>query len=214
VGIVGDHKNRGLESTPEPGIYLPHVEIHTGSPYLARGMAVAVRTSGDPLVLAAAARQAVWSLDPQLPIGRLQTMDQVMASTAAQPRFTLLLLTAFAAVGMALGAVGIYGVVSFTAARRTREIGIRMALGARADDVVRLVMGHGLALAVAGLALGLLGAWWMSRTLMASLLFEVKPQDPATLAAASLLVLAITALASLLPARRATQVDPVLALRE
>jgi putative ABC transport system permease protein len=214
VGIVGDYKNRGLESPPRPGIYLPQTEIRTGSPFLPREMAVTVRTAGDPLALAAAAREAVWALDPQLPVGRLRTMETVLADTVAQPRFTLLLLVAFAAVGLALGAVGIYGVVSFTAARRTREIGIRMALGARADDVVRLVMGRGLALAVAGLGLGLLGAWWMSRTLMATLLFEVQPQDPATLVAVSLLVVAMTALASLLPARRATRVDPVLALRE
>ena len=213
VGVVGDHLNRGPGVPPRPGIYLPHIEVQTGGPWLDRDLGIAIRTSGDPLALAAAARQRVWTIDPDLPINGLQTMETAVAGIVSQPRFTLLLLAAFAAVGLLLGAVGVYGVVAYSVAQRTREFGIRLALGAARGEVLRLVVRSSMARVGAGVVLGLLLAFWAARALMATLLFEVTPHDPATLVAVGLLVLTVGLIASCMPAYRATRVDPITALR-
>jgi ABC-type antimicrobial peptide transport system permease subunit len=173
---------------------------------------IAVHTDGDPLSVASAVREAVWSVDRSVPVSDLQPMRTLMGATLARPRLLLTLLAAFAASGLALGAIGVYGVVAFAVARRRREIGIRMALGADRASVVRLMLGESAVYGGAGLAAGTLLALWSSRMLR-GLLFEVPPTDVATYASLALGVAALVALASYAPARRAASVNPADALR-
>jgi ABC-type antimicrobial peptide transport system permease subunit len=178
----------------------------------ARSMEVALRTTGDPLALSNAAREAVWSLDRDLPIPRIQTMEQNLSTRVAQRRLNMLLLGLFASLALVLAAVGIYGVVSYAVTQRTNEIGIRVALGAQASDVLRLVIGGGMKLALAGVVIGLVMTFVLTR-LMASLLFGVSATDPVTFAAIAALLFGVALVACLIPARRATKVDPMVALR-
>jgi putative ABC transport system permease protein len=171
-----------------------------------------VRTGGDPAALVPAVKNAVWSFDRNLPISDVQTMDSVVRLVNQQPRFELLLLAAFAAIALLLAAVGIYGVMSYSVSRRTHEIGIRMSLGASRANVVGLVVTQGMKLALAGAAAGVLGALLLSR-LMTKLLYGVRPTDPLTFVTVSLGLVAIAFAASYIPARRATRIDPVTALR-
>jgi putative ABC transport system permease protein len=206
VGVVGDIPHRSLESEPQPDWYRPQAQAPT------RRMHVFLRTTGDPLSLAAAARSEVLALDRDLPVVNLETLDQTVAETLAPRRFNVLLAALFAVVALALSASGIYSVTSYTVTERTREIGIRMALGAEARDVLRMVIRQGMLLASLGVIFGLGAAFALAR-LMASLLYGIGPSDPATYGGIVMLLLLIGLVACYLPARRATRVDPLVALR-
>jgi ABC-type antimicrobial peptide transport system permease subunit len=171
-----------------------------------------LRTRGDAEDAVAGLRAAVRALDPSLPLSRVRVMEDVVRASLARPRLTAALMTVFSAAAAALAAVGLYGVLSYAVARRSREFGVRMALGAERDDVIGLVARRGLGLAVLGLAVGLAGAFAASRA-VESLLFGVEPHDPWSFATSAALLLAVAALASLVPAWRATRVHPVEALR-
>jgi putative ABC transport system permease protein len=206
VGVVGDIPHRSLESEPQPDWYRPQAQAPT------RRMHVFLRTTGDPLNLAAAARGEVLALDRDLPLVNLETLDQTVAETLAPRRFNVLLAALFAVVALALSASGIYSVTSYTVTERTREIGIRLALGAEARDVRRMVIRQGMTVAALGVILGLGAAFVLAR-LMASLLYGIGSSDPATYGGIALLLLLIALAACYLPARRATRVDPLIALR-
>jgi putative ABC transport system permease protein len=207
VGVVGNVKRDGLAVVSRPEMYVPFAQEPWWAGY------VTVRTSGDPASLAPAVRAHVRALDATLPIEEAQPMTRTVYDSAAQPRFRTTLLAAFGAAALLLAALGLYGVVSYGVGRRTRELGIRVALGAQRGDVLRMILGEGLLLAGIGLAVGLAGALVLTRYL-SSLLFEVGRLDPATYAAVAATLLGASLLAGLLPARRATRVDPVTALRQ
>jgi putative ABC transport system permease protein len=209
VGVVGDVKYSGLEAAPEPSYYMPYRQ----NPW--RGQAVVVRATtppGDPRALMGAIRGVVSSLDKDVPIARVRTMDELMTASVAPPRFRTVLVTAFALVGLLLAAIGIYGVMAYAVAERTHELGVRIALGADRASVLRLVLGEAIALAAIGITIGLAGAFAATR-LIQSLLFGITSTDAITFTGISAL-LAVTALvASYVPARRAMRVDPMIALR-
>jgi predicted permease len=206
VGVVGDSKFRALTEDDAPILYAPLAQNHE------TGMVLYVRTSGDPAALAGAVRREVRSLEPNLALPDLRTLEQTLASSLYAPRMGAALLAAFAVLALLLAAVGVYGVTSFGVAQRTREIGVRMALGARAPDVVRLVLGDGMRLVAIGLALGLALALGAGRS-VETLLYGVRGRDALTFCVVSV-VLAVVALAAcLVPARRATKMDPLTALR-
>jgi len=206
VGVVDDVRYSGLDDPSESAIYTPFAQ----TPFL--WTYVMVRTQGPPMALAGAIRQAVSGVDPTLEAAALKPMTDVMAETVSQPRFNVVLLSAFAGLALLLAAVGIYGVISYSVVQRTKEIGIRMALGADRGDVVRLVTGEGLRLGAMGVVAGLLGAAASARVL-ASLLFEVRPTDAMTYASAAAFLIVVALAASAVPAWRATLVAPVSALR-
>jgi ABC-type antimicrobial peptide transport system permease subunit len=199
-------RTQSLDKPPAPEFYT----LVTGTNMPA--LMVAVRTEGDPLSIASAVREAVWSIDRGVPVADLQPMRTLVGATLARPRLLLTLLGAFAATGLALGAIGIYGVVAFAVARRRREIGIRMALGANRAAVVRLMLGESAGYAAAGLAAGL-GLALASSRMMRGLLFEVPATDALTYATLAAAVGVLVALASYGPARRAATVNPAEALR-
>jgi putative ABC transport system permease protein len=174
---------------------------------------VVARTKGDPLVMAGPIRQAIWSVDPQQPVWRVRSMEALLASVRGPARAVTILIAAFALVALLLAAVGIYGVMTYLVTLRTREIGIRMALGASARTVVGMVVARGMVLALVAIALGVAGAAALTRTL-GTLLFGVGPLDPLTFVAAACVLGAVALLASYLPARRAARVDPVVALAD
>jgi putative ABC transport system permease protein len=206
VGVVSDVRRGALDKEPYPQLY-----AHA-SQFPVRGMTLVTRTSGDPRALVPALRHELAALDRDLPLYEPRTMEQVLSDSISRRRFQMLLIAAFAGVGLLLAAVGIYGVISYTVAQRTHEIGVRVALGARAPDILRLVVGQGLGLTLAGVGLGLAAAFGLTRV-MTSLLFGVSAADPLTYACVSLALLAVALLACLVPARRATKVDPMVALR-
>jgi ABC-type lipoprotein release transport system permease subunit len=176
------------------------------------GMSLVVRTRHDPLALLPALREQVRALDPLLPVSDVRTYRQITAAALAQPRFTTALLVVFAGLALLLAALGLYGVISFVAGRRTNEMGIRMALGARRSEIARLVVGEGLALALVGIGSGVLGALWLTRYLT-GMLYGVRAADPLTFVAVPAVLLVVAAIAAYLPARRAARVSPVSALR-
>jgi putative ABC transport system permease protein len=206
VGVVRDVKTERLESGAAPMLYRPVMQVSN------LNLTLVARASGDPALLAEAIRREVRAVDPNEPVFRVRTMDEVVSAALAERRFTMLLLALFAATALALSAIGIYGVMAYFVTQRTHEIGIRMALGASPRAVLGLVLGQGAKLAAAGVAAGLLGAMALTRAI-ATLLFGVSPRDPATLVAFSLVLSAIALLACYIPARRATRVDPIRALR-
>ncbi len=207
VGVVADVKYNGLTADVQPAIYLSAAQAPNW------GMSVILKTAaGDPLSLTAAVRQELHALDPALPVADVMTLDQRMWSATSQPRFRTSLVTFFALIALILACLGIYAVISYSVAQRTHEIGIRMALGAQRRDVLKLVIKQGLALATVGVAVGLFASYLLTRWL-ATLLFGVKPTDPATFVVSALLLGSTALLASFLPARRATKVDPLVALR-
>ena len=206
VGVAGDILHDGLDARPEAIIYWPHARM----PY--NFMTMAVRTPGDPMRLAPAVIREIHSMDADQPIAEVRPMNDVVAESVARQRFNMTLLGIFASVALALAAVGIYGVMSYSVTQRTQEIGIRMALGARRADVVRMVVGHGVGLAIAGIGIGLAFAFALTRV-MNTLLFGVTATDPLTYAGLSALLLFVTAVACYVPARRATRIDPTVALR-
>jgi putative ABC transport system permease protein len=173
---------------------------------------VVIRTSVDPVSVAAAVRSQVWSIDKEQPISDIKTMDQVLSQSVAQRRFNMLLLGGFAGVALLLTAVGIYGLISYSVTQRTREIGLRMALGARRQDILKLVMARGLLLVLLGVGIGIAGAFALTRV-MESLLFGVGARDPLTFAVIPLVMVGVALGACFIPARRATKVDPGVALR-
>jgi putative ABC transport system permease protein len=206
VGVVRDTAVTRLEAEPQPVFYVSALQQPIGDASLV------LRGIGDPRLLAEGMRRELAALDPQLALHRVRPMSELVSASVAQRRFQALLLAAFAAVGLALAAGGLYGVIAFSVSQRTREIGIRMALGAPARGVLRLVIGQGLALVAIGVTIGLAAAFVFSRVL-AGLLFRVTTTDPATFALVPALLLLTALVASYLPARRATRVDPLAALR-
>ena len=212
VGIVNDVRAGSLREPAIPEFYVPLAQFTPFARWTMRSMTLVLRTDGDPALLAAPARRALAAVDPGLAASDVRTMRQVIDRSVAQPRFTALLLSAFGTAALLLATVGVYGVMSYGVAQRTREFGIRVALGARASDVVRLVVGQGLVLAVIGVAVGVIGALAATRALR-SLLYGVSPTDPVTFFAIGLLLLGVVALACVIPARRATRADPTAALR-
>jgi predicted permease len=206
VGVVGRVKQYALDADDRIALYLS--QSQNGS----RAMYVAVRSAADPGALAAAVRREIRGLDPDLPVYHLRTMDAIVGESLAHRRFLTVLLSAFAVLALALAAIGIYGVMAYLVAQGMREIGIRMALGATAPGIVRLVMTRALSIAGAGVAGGLVGAFALTRFLR-SLLFGVAAADGITLTAVVLVLAAIAVLASLIPARRAARVDPMTSLR-
>ncbi len=206
VGVVRDVHYRGLDDGPSSLVYIPHRQDAWGS------LTMVVRTAGEPAAMASAVRQAFRAVDKDSPISNVQTLQKVWTDSTARQRFGTWLLGLFAALALCLAGIGIYGVMSYAVAQRTHEIGIRMALGARGADVLKLVLRHGMILALPGIALGLLAAFALTR-LMKSLLFNVSATDPLTFVAIALLLAVVALLACYLPARRATKVDPLDALR-
>jgi putative ABC transport system permease protein len=176
-------------------------------------MTFVIRTKGDASTVAAAARGVIQSMDPQQPVADVQTMASLLSKSVARARFNTLLLAIFAGVALLLAAVGIYGVMAFSVEQRTHEIGVRMALGARRGDVVALVLRQGMTLAVAGVGVGLVGSFLLTRFLK-TLLFNVEATDPLIFTGLALALIAVSALACYIPARRATRVDPMTALRQ
>jgi len=215
VGVARNAARHDWAAAPASEMYLPLLQSSdylegVGGPF--SYLTIVVRTTGDPAALAPALRSAVWSADGSVAVSDVQTMDEVVARSTASPRFYLLLLGTFAAVALVLAAVGIYGVMSYSVARRQNEIGIRMALGAKPGDVLRLVMGEAVRVAAAGAAAGLAAAFALTR-LMSGLLYGVAPTDPATFAAVCAILTMVALAATYLPARRAVRVDPLAALR-
>jgi putative ABC transport system permease protein len=203
---VGDYKQSTLANDPDPQLLLPYDQLPLGS------LSVVVRSKGDLGVVAAAARAQIREVDPDLPLYGLQTLEDLVSSSVAQPRFYMLLLGGFAAVALLMAAIGIYGVITYAVSQRRQEIGVRMALGATRKGVAGMVLRQGLLLAAAGAAAGLAGAFMATRGLR-SLLYQVSASDPMTYAAVALVLVLVSALASYLPARRAAHTDPQLALR-
>jgi len=206
VGVVGDVKLYGLEDRSTPQVYEPFAQFPEG------GMNFVLRTSVDPLSLGAAARKQVQAIDPDQPVTALQSLDGILADSVALPRFRTLLLGVFAAVALLLAAVGLYGVMSYSVVQRRQEIGIRMALGAGRSTVLGLVLRQAMALAACGVALGVAGAFPLSKV-TETLLFEVEPRDLPTFAAVPAALLLVALAAAIIPAWRATRVDPIEALR-
>jgi predicted permease len=215
IGIVRDAKQENWAEAPYPEVYLAALqnggflgERESHASYIT----LVVRTRGNPAALSAMIKNTVWSLDRNLAISEVLTMDDVVAEANAQPRFEMALLGVFASVALMLAAVGIYGVMSYSVARRTHEIGIRISLGASRTDVLRLVVRQGMVLALAGSGAGIIGALLLSR-LMTKLLYGVLPTDPVTFTGVAVLLMFVALAANYLPARRATRVDPIVALR-
>ena len=206
VGVIGDVKYAGLDQQTKPEMYVPFAQ--RAWPF----MRIVARSKSDPSVVAAAIREAVRAIDKDQPVDKITTMSSVVSASIVDRSFYMQLLGTFASLAFILAAVGIYGVVSYSVAQRTREIGIRVAIGARRRDVLGLVLREALRLTALGVALGLVGAFVATRVLR-SLLFEVKPTDPATFICLSLLLTFVALVASYIPARRATKVDPLVALR-
>jgi putative ABC transport system permease protein len=206
-GVVGRVKMEGLsqDSNRVQG-YFPFAQIPNG------GMTVILKAAGDPNQLIAAVRQQVRAIDSDQPIYSIRTMDEIRAESVAPERLNLTLLSIFAGIALLLAIVGIYGVMSYSVTQRTHEIGIRMAIGAQPRDVFRMVIGQGMMLALIGVAVGLVGAFGLTR-LMTTMLFGVEPTDPATFAAIAVLLTAVALVACYVPGRRATKVDPVVSLR-
>jgi putative ABC transport system permease protein len=208
VGIVGDVRHSALDVDPKPEWYRPFVQA-TNADF---GIVVKAAPSVDPKSLTESVRSSVWSIDPDLPVFAVQTMDQILSVSVSQRRFNMLLLAIFAVSALMLAAVGIYGIMSYGVTQRTHEIGIRMALGARAVDVLAMIVGQGMRLAIIGLAIGMAGSFALTRV-MSSLLFGITARDPVTFAAVPLVLGAVALVACYLPANKATKVDSMVALR-
>lgn len=208
VGVVADVRERGLLLGMKPGVYLSTEQVkRPGAAYLV------VRTKQDPPEAANAVRSAVWAVDVQQPLARMRSMDDIIEANVADRKRPMVLLGIFAGLALVLACIGVYGVLAYAVAQRTREIGVRMALGARPLDVTRMVVGRGLRLGVMGLAAGVGLALVLGR-LLETLLYGVKPVAPGVYAATALTLLVIALVACVIPAQRAARVDPVVALRD
>ena len=207
VGVVKDVRQFELNADPKPQMYLTHRQYGFFD-----AQDLVVKTDVDPASLASAVRKAVGEIDKDQPVSNIRTMETILADSIARQRFSMLLLAIFASVALVLAAVGIYGVMSYSVAQRTHEIGIRMALGAQTSAVLKLALGYGFKLVLAGIAIGFIAALVLTRV-MSTLLFGVTATDPTTFALISLLLIGVAAIASYIPARRATRVNPIIALR-
>jgi putative ABC transport system permease protein len=207
IGIVKDVRQNDLIAPPKMQMYFSFRQLKNIA-----ANALVVRTTVEPISLAGSVRNAIWSVDKDQAVANIDTMDHIVAKAVARQRFSMLLLGVFAAVALLLASVGIYGVMSYSVAQRTREIGIRMALGARRADVLQMTVGQGLKLVGAGMILGLGAAFLLTRV-MATLLYGISATDPLTFIGISVVLLAVAVLASYVPALRATKVDPIIALR-
>jgi predicted permease len=212
VGVTADVRHNGITEVIKEKFYVPHAQWHksTGNPM--RSMTLVVKSIGDPQSLAGAIRSEIRALDAALPVADVRTMAEVVGATLSAPRFAGMLLGAFALLALLLSAIGIYGVLSYLVSRRMREIGIRLAIGARRAQVLGMVLRSALGLALAGIVIGLVVAAWAAR-LMTGLLHDVRPGDPATFAAVGAALVIVALLASLVPALRAARIDPAIALR-
>jgi len=210
VGVVGHTKHEGLDAENRVQLYHPY---RRGGPFGGNAMSFAVRTVGDPNRALPAIRSAVHAVDRDVPLAAVSTMEANIANSMGQRRFAMLLLGLFAAMAVVLASIGIYGVMSYSVTQRSHEIGVRMALGAARRNVLSMVMRQGLLLVGAGVVIGMAGAFGLTR-LIASQLYAVRPSDPATFTLVALVLVAVAALATLIPAMRATRVDPVVALRD
>lgn len=211
VGVIKDVKQQGPDAATKPQVFIPHTQPALGD-FMLQSMSLVLRTEGNPEGSVAAVRSVVRELDPELPVYDVSTMQQLLTKSVATRRFNLFLVAVFSALALVLAAIGIYGVMSYAVTARTREIGIRMALGARAVSVLSLVIKDGMKLAVLGLAIGIGGALALTR-LMRTLLFDVTPTDPMTFAGVAILLLVVALLACFFPARRASEFNPLDALR-
>jgi putative ABC transport system permease protein len=210
VGVANDVKHSGLDQPDEPTIYTPIMQKQVEWKRFAHAV---IRTRAtDPMSIIPAAKEAVWALDPQLPISKIASLEEVVAQALGDRRFLMTLLVAFALLAFTLAMVGIYGVISYLVTQRTHEVGIRMALGARPTDILKLVLGQGVTLALVGLVIGLTGAAVATRVLR-TMLYGIAPTDPLTFALAALTLMLVAVFATYLPARRAAKVDPMVALR-
>jgi putative ABC transport system permease protein len=210
VGVVGNEKLSGLDAETGPAIYVPLTQ--NSFPNALRSLVLVVRAAGNPLSLTPSIRQELRSMDQDQALFQARLLEEEISNSLSQRRFNSLLLVIFAALAGILAAVGIYGVIAYTVTQRTHEIGVRLALGARPVDVLKLILGRGIKLTLIGIGIGLFAAFALTRVL-ATLLYGVSTTDPATFLGVPLLLTAVALLASYLPARRATKVDPMIALR-
>jgi predicted permease len=212
VGVVGDVRHRGLDAPTRPEMYMPEAQWPGGTGTALRSLYLVIRATGNPALLGNPLRATLGSIDPDVPLAEVQTMNDALGSWSAERRLTMLIVTLFAALALTLGAVGVYGVMAHFVAERTREIGIRIALGALPREILRLLAQQGTAIAAAGIVLGLLGSFAATR-LLSGMLYEVQPNDPPTFAGTAITIAVVAAVATLIPAIRATRVDPAEALR-
>jgi putative ABC transport system permease protein len=206
VGVVADAKLYGLDAPIEPAIYVPHMQHPGGS------MGLAVQTVGDPAAIASAVRREILKLDPEQPISSVRTMETVLSDSLMLRRVSMLMLAVFALLALTLATVGIYGLTAYSVSRRTHEIGLRVALGASQAEILRLVVVRGLATSLIGAAIGLAAAWQLTRTL-SGMLYGVTATDPLVFVGVPMLLVMVSVIASYVPARRATRIDPLVALR-
>jgi putative ABC transport system permease protein len=206
VGVVANIKQTTLNANARPSMYLPHLQRPTG------GMSIVIRTNGDPSSLSSMARSQVHSVDPNIPVTNIRTMDEIFSASIEQQRFAMLLVGLFGAVALALAAIGIYGVMSYSVLQRTHEIGVRMALGAQRTDVLKLILVQGVFISFLGVIVGLAASFALTRV-MSTLLFGITPTDTMVFATVAFGIFAIGIVATYMPAWRATKVDPLLALR-
>jgi predicted permease len=207
IGVVGDVRHLGPESEQRPMMYFPERRAGSGN------MSLVVTTAGDPTALTPLIRREVHAMDPGLPLGAVRSFDDIVDAAFAQRRFNVVVLGAFALAALVLAGIGLYGVMAYSVAQRTHELGVRLALGAQRKAVVAMVLGESCRLAVGGVLLGVTGALLLNR-LLSTLLFEIKPNDPTALTGASVVLLGIALLGSFVPARRAARVDPMTTLRQ
>jgi putative ABC transport system permease protein len=200
-------KHWEITTNPEPEIYVPHLQ---GSP--TSSMFLVMRTASPPTSVIGAMKSEVWAVDKDQPIGSIRAMGQILSDSIARERLFMLVLGIFSTVAFVLAAVGVYGVINYLVTQRTHEIGVRLALGAQRRDVLRLIIRQGMAPALIGVSLGIAGSFALTRVL-SQLLYGVSPTDPETFTAISLLISGVALLASYIPARRASKIDPIVALR-
>jgi predicted permease len=213
VGVVKDVKQGGLEAKTGTEVYFLHSQMIETLDGASDDMYLVIRTAGDPLALVGPVREQVRALDPTLPLAQVRTLERVVFESVAQPRFMTRMALIFAVVALALAAVGTYGVLSYSVEQRTQEIGVRMALGAQARQVLGMVLGQGARLVAVGLVLGIVGALAL-RQILAGMLFGVAPTDPTIFASVVVVLSAVSLAACYLPARRATRISPMVALRQ
>jgi putative ABC transport system permease protein len=195
-----------LSGDARPALYVPYAQLASG------GLSIVIRTDGDPMTLVTLARTQIHSVDPTIPVTNIRTMDEVLSTSVEQQRFSMLLVGLFGGLAVALAAIGIYGVMGYSVTQRRQELAVRLALGARTRQVLQLVLKDSLVLASLGVVVGLAGAFALTR-LLRNLLFEVQPTDVQTFVSVAALLIFVAVLASYLPARRASRVDPLAALR-